>query len=281
MTARNIVVVGGSAGAAPAVTAVLHALPADFPGTIFVVLHYAPTSGEDWLARLFAEQTRLSVQSPTDERRIEPGTIYIAQPDRHLIIKDGRVLVTRGQRENGWRPAIDVLFRSAAVAYGNRVVGVLTSGELDDGTSGLQAIKSCGGITVVQNPDDALHPAMLRTALANMHVDHSASLAEIPALLTRLATQDGGAPTPIPEGLRKEARMAEAPNGAPALTLWTAIRMFEQRANISRMLAEQERTHGRERRVNHYEGRAREAHRHATALRELHQHRRFTLDDPD
>jgi two-component system chemotaxis response regulator CheB len=248
------------------------------------------------------------------------------------VVKRDQVLVTRGPRENLWRPAIDVLFRSAAVAYDGRVVGVLMSGELDDGTSGLQAVSACGGTAIVQDPDDASNPAMLRTALANVQVDHRARLRELPALLIRLAHEPVASATAIPEHLRKEVRMAETPEDAPQLmqergspsmlscpecggplwrdgndhvhfrclighafrlntlddvtdegldrTLWAAIRMFEQRVNISRMLAEQELAQGRAQRAKLYETRACESHRHAQTLRELHQ-RRAALDEPE
>jgi two-component system chemotaxis response regulator CheB len=252
-----------------------------------------------------------------------------------LIVRPGCVLTRRGPRENMWRPSIDVLFRSAAVAYGNRVIGVLTSGELDDATSGLQAIKECGGVTIVQDPNDAAHPAMLRTALANVQIDHSVKLDRIVALLRMLSaeTETVASGAPIPARLRKEARMAELPEDAPALmtelgspvplscpecggplwrlgsdrkelrclvghafhlqtlasstdsvldkTLWAAIRMFEQRVNISRMLAEQERARGRAQRADLYDGRAADSRRHAQTLRALHEQRHPLLDDSD
>ncbi len=321
MVTRDIVVIGGSAGAVIAVSEIVARLPADLPAAVFVALHVSPTS-EEWLSAVLAKSSLLPVLSPTAAQSIESGRIYIARPDHHLIVKDGRVLVNRGPHENLWRPAIDVLFRSAAVAYGNRVVAVLTSGELDDGTSGLQAVKACGGSTVVQDPEDALFPTMLRTALANVTIDHSARLHDIPSLLERLLREPAAPAVPIPQDLRKQARMVEAPEEAPHLmqqrgapselscpecggplwrdgpdgaqfrclighgfhikslasdtdeqidrTLWAAIRMFEQRVNISRMLAEQERSHGRQRRAELYDARADESMAHAQRLRELH-----------
>jgi two-component system, chemotaxis family, protein-glutamate methylesterase/glutaminase len=330
VASREIVVMGGSAGAAEAVAQILQALPADFPAAVLVALHLAPTSHE-WLASVLRRDSRLPVTSPTGEQSIEAGRVYAARPDHHLIVKDGRVLTNRGPHENLWRPSIDVLFRSAAVAYGNRAIAVLTSGELDDGTSGLQAIKACGGTTVVQNPDGAPFPAMLQTALANVIVDHSPSLRDIPQLLVRLVREPLGPAVAIPESLRKEARMVEAPESAPRLmleggppielscpecggpvwrdksdgaqlrclvghafhlksfasdtderidrTLWAAIRMFEQRVNISRMLAQQERSQGREKRAQLYDARAEESHDHAQRLRELHLNGRAMLDE--
>jgi two-component system chemotaxis response regulator CheB len=330
---RNIVVIGGSAGAVAALARVLRQLPADFPGTLFVALHLAPTSAANWLPQALAASSAMPLISPTREQPFERGSVYVGRPDHHLILRRGCVLTGRGPRENMWRPSIDVLFRSAAVAYGNRVIGVLTSGELDDGTSGLQAIKECGGVTIVQDPGDASHPAMLRTALANVRIDHSVKLDEIAPLLVRLAAETVGPGAPVPQRLRREARMAEVPEDAPALmgecgspdaltcpecggplwrlgpdraelrclvghafhlkslahsadsvldrTLWAAIRMFEQRVNIARMLAEQERTRGREKGARLYETRAEEARNHAQTLRELHERRHFLLDDTE
>jgi two-component system chemotaxis response regulator CheB len=330
---RNVVVIGGSAGAVEAVAYLLGELPEDFSGYLFVVLHLAATSNPNWLRTTFAKRCRLSVETPADEQALEPGRVYVARPDHHLIVKKDRVLTNRGPRENLWRPAIDVLFRSAAVAYDSRVIGVLLSGELDDGTSGLQAIRACGGVTVVQNPEDALHPAMLQTALANVQVDHCSTLRELPSLLTRLVQGPAPSGASVPESLRKELRMIEVPQEASQLmqergspvalscpecsgplwregsdrahfrcmvghgfhlntladgsddeldrTLWAAIRMFEQRVNISRMLGEQETTRGRAQRAQLYESRARESQRYAQTLRELHQRRRLVLDESD
>jgi two-component system, chemotaxis family, protein-glutamate methylesterase/glutaminase len=330
---RNLVVIGGSAGAVEAVAYLLGELPADFPGYTLVVLHLAATSNADWLRATFAKRSRLSVETPADEQALEPGRVYVARPDHHLLVKKDRVLANRGPRENLWRPAIDVLFRSAAVAYDSRVIGVLLSGELDDGTSGLQAISACGGVTVVQNPEDALHPAMLQTALANVRVDHCTTLRELPSLLVRLVEEPAPSGVSVPESLRKEVRMIEVPQDAAELmldrgspvamscpecsgplwrggsdrthfrclvghafhlntladsaddeldkTLWAAIRMFEQRVNISRMLGDQEHARGRPQRAQLYDSRARESQRHAQTLRELHQRRRLVLDESD
>jgi two-component system, chemotaxis family, protein-glutamate methylesterase/glutaminase len=327
---RDIVVIGGSAGAFVAVSEILGHLPADLPAAVFVALHLSPTS-EEWLSSFLKRSSLLPVGSPAAAESIEPGRIYVARPDRHLIVKEGRVLVNRGPHENLWRPAIDVLFRSAAVAYGNRVIALLTSGELDDGTSGLQAVKACGGTTVVQDPQGALHPAMLQTALTNVGVDHSTPLRDIPALLQRLVHEPADPAIPIPQDLRKEARMVEAPEEAPDLmqqrgapsglscpecggplwrggtdsaqfrclighgfhiksladdtdeqidrTLWAAIRMFEQRVNLSRMLAEQERSQGRQKRADLYDSRADESLAHAQRLRELHLRGAAVLDE--
>jgi two-component system chemotaxis response regulator CheB len=318
---RNIVVIGGSAGAVHPLTDLLQAMPESTPAAFMAALHFSALSAE-WLSFYLSRRVKLEVRSPLRDAEVQEGVIVLARPDHHLVVLDGRALATRGPRENLWRPAIDVLFRSAAVAYGSRVVGVLLSGELDDGTAGLQAIKICGGVAIVQQPQDASSPSMPSTAQANVAVDHSVALKELPTLLLRLIAEEAPPQAEIPERLKREARLAMAPEdsvayaserGPPAplscpecsgplwtsdegggqfrclvghafhlrslmqgsneeidRTLWAAIRLFEQRVNISHMLAEQERAQGRTARAKLYDVRARESHEHAANLRQLH-----------
>jgi two-component system, chemotaxis family, protein-glutamate methylesterase/glutaminase len=202
-----IVVLGGSAGGFAVVETILRALPEDIPAAICVVLHLQPSS-ESWLPQRLARCTKLPVLTPHDEL-LKPAHIYTAIPDYHLIVKADRVILTRGPRENLWRPAIDVLFRSAAVAHSTRVIGVILSGELDDGTSGLQAIATCGGVTIVQDPSDAKYPTMPEVALANASIDHRLPSAEIGPLIDELVRGTPREPRTIPEHLRKEVEMAE------------------------------------------------------------------------
>jgi two-component system, chemotaxis family, protein-glutamate methylesterase/glutaminase len=162
---RDIVVVGASAGGVEALGAFVETLPPELPASIFVVLHMSP-GGTSVLPQILARKTRLTVVSARDGEPIERGKIYVAPPDHHVLLVDGRVSLTRGPRENGLRPAIDPLFRSAARAYGQRVVGIVLSGALDDGTAGLKMIVDSGGAGLVQDPDDALYPSMPRHALA-------------------------------------------------------------------------------------------------------------------
>jgi two-component system chemotaxis response regulator CheB len=322
LSKRNIVVIGGSAGAVQPLTELLGTLPGDAPAALFAALHFSALSSE-WLSAHLRRHIRLPVRSPRREMRIREGRILLARPDHHLVIEHGRALASRGPRENLWRPAIDVLFRSAAVAYGSRVVGILLSGELDDGTAGLQAIKKCGGLAIVQA--DASSPSMPRTAQANVEIDHSASPEALPGLLLRAIAENAPPQPAIPDELKHEARLALAPEESVALaahkgphsalscpecggplwkseegdpmfrclvghgfhlnsllrghdeeieqTLWAAIRLFEQRVNISRMLANQERQQGRPQRAQLYDTRAHESQEHAANLRELHQWR--------
>jgi two-component system chemotaxis response regulator CheB len=142
----------------------------------------------------------------------ESGHIYVAPPDHHLLVKRGYLRVTRSLRENRVRPAIDPLFRSAAVAYGSRVVGVVLTGLQNDGTAGLLAIKRCGGIAMVQDPTDALYPDMPRSALEHVEVDYCVPVLKMGAVLYRLS-QESPAETPtIPQELCIETNIAENPN---------------------------------------------------------------------
>ncbi len=190
---RDIVVIGASAGGVEALRSVLGALPPDYDGTVFVVLHIPPTV-PSVLADILGRSTRLVCVSAYDGAPVRPGVVYVAPPDWHLLLDDGRVRLVRGPRENGHRPAVDPLFRSAAEAYGPRVAGVILTGNLDDGTRGLFAIKDRGGLAVVQAPRDALYPGMPKSAVDHVAVDHVLPAAEIGPLLA--AAAKGVAPTP-------------------------------------------------------------------------------------
>jgi len=185
MNHRDIFVIGASAGGVHALMEVVSELPPDLPVSIFVVLHVAPY-GKSAMPAILSRSGPLRAVHPEDEERIEKGRIYVAPPDHHLLIEDGRVRLSRGPTENGHRPAVDVLFRSAARAYGPRVVGVILTGNLDDGTAGLAQIKRYGGVAVVQDPEEADYPSMPKSAVENVDVDHVAPLAAIPELLVEL-----------------------------------------------------------------------------------------------
>ena len=212
MTGHDIVVIGGSAGGVEALKRICEGLPADFPAAVFVVIHISPTS-RSIMPDLLTRVGRLPAKHPTDEEPIRLGTIYVAPPDVHMLLRPGFVTLRRGPHENLTRPAIDPLFRSAALAYRSRVIGVVLSGSLDDGCAGLSAIKSCGGLCVVQDPDDAMWPEMPRNALAHDHVDHCAPVAQLPDLLKKLVREPPGLMPPIPRNLILEASIAaqEAP----------------------------------------------------------------------
>ncbi|HYX25309.1 MAG TPA: chemotaxis protein CheB, partial [Thermoanaerobaculia bacterium] len=182
------IVLGASAGGVRAICEVIGSWPAELPAAIFVVLHTTPHS-PSLLPAIFARASRLPASHPAEGEAIRPGWVYVAPPDHHLAIADGHVHLSRNARENGHRPAIDVLFRTAARHYGPRVVGVVLTGNLDDGTAGLAAIKQCGGVAVVQDPEDADYPSMPESAIANVAVDHVLPLAEIGPRLEELLRQ--------------------------------------------------------------------------------------------
>jgi two-component system chemotaxis response regulator CheB len=188
MPNHDIVVVGASAGGVPALKELVSLLPPDFPATVFVVCHLAPRTPSA-LPHILSRVGRLPAVTPVDGDPVSPGIVYVAPPDCHLLVERDRIGVVRGPKENRHRPAVDPLFRSAAWAYGPRVVGVVLSGSLDDGTAGLWAIKSCGGTTIVQDPADALYPEMPRSAVQQQEVDHVLPVSQIGPLLTVLANQ--------------------------------------------------------------------------------------------
>jgi two-component system chemotaxis response regulator CheB len=194
MPRRDIVVVGCSAGGVETLRRFVALLPEDLPAAVFIVMHLAPHSAGA-LPNILKNDGPLPAASPADGDPIKEGHIYVAPPDHHLLIEPGRIRVVRGPKENRNRPAIDPLFRSAAWSHGPRVIGVVLTGTLDDGTSGMWAIKSCGGVTVVQDPDDALYREMPAAVLAAMEVDHRVKLDDLGTLLARLTREDSqGAP---------------------------------------------------------------------------------------
>jgi len=193
----------------PALCQLVAQLPGTLPAAVLVVQHLAPdSSGEHLVARL-AQHTSLRCQLATDGTPIELGHLYLAPPDRHLLVRDGHLLITKGPRENHYRPAADSLFRSAAVAYGARVIGVVLTGMLHDGTAGLEFIKRCGGLALVQDPADAEYPSMPESALRNVDVDDVLPLARMGARLEELVFQNVNEIPPIPEDLKLEAAIAE------------------------------------------------------------------------
>lgn len=207
MTNRDIVVIGGSAGATGPLKAILGALPADLPAAVFIVLHI-PARSIGILATVASAAGPLPVHQAVDGMAIEPGNIYLAVPDRHLILTHGTLRLGRGPRENMARPAIDPLFRSAAIAYGPRVVGVVLSGLLNDGAAGLEAIKRCGGIALVQDPADAVADEMPRSAMQATVVDLAVPSARIGDVLSELVREPAGPAGPVPADLRLEVDIA-------------------------------------------------------------------------
>lgn len=292
-TGRNIIVIGTSAGGLEALDDLIGQLPTDLPASIFVVQHMAPENTGEALIHRLNKHKAFDCKLATDGASFKPGRIYIAPPDTHLLVKKTKVMVTKGARENRYRPGIDPLFRSAAVTHGSHVIGVVLTGMLDDGTAGLLAVKKCGGITVVQDPKDAAYSGMPQSALDNVKVDYCVPIAEMGRLLEKLTRERPGQAKRIPEDVKTEAEIAErvlsdvaqvnglgsqvpynCPNcggvlwemdnpdvkryrchtghsfTVPALlasqsekieeTLWTSLRMFEERKNLLNNMAQKE-----------------------------------------
>jgi two-component system chemotaxis response regulator CheB len=320
MAGHDIIVVGASLGGVETLSKLVSGLPHDLPAAVFVVLH-VPAESPSALSWLLDRAGPLPASGATDGEAIRPGRIYVAQPDHHLLVKQGYVRVIRGPRENRHRPAIDPLFRSAAASYTSRVVGVVLTGLLDDGTAGLLAIKKCGGVAVVQDPKDALYPDMPRSALANVDVDFTLPLAEIPPLLAQLSTTPVTSSPSVPPEVIAEANasemimsdMRDSTNaGTPAAltcpecggplfdltddrvqryrcitghsftsrslsaaqdqtleaTLWTALRVLEERASLLEKMAKHEQELGRELSGQAYQEQADEAMRQARTMRD-------------
>jgi two-component system chemotaxis response regulator CheB len=188
MHQRDLIVIGASAGGLEALKVLVAGLPATLPAALLVVVHTSPQSPQV-LAHILAQAGPLPAAYATEGRVIEPGHIYVAPPDYHLLVEQGQLRVTRGPKENRFRPAIDPLFRSAAYSYGPRVIGIILSGMLDDGTVGLWAIKNRGGVTLVQEPSEALYAAMPQSALQQVAVDYRLRVREMGPLLARLVTE--------------------------------------------------------------------------------------------
>jgi two-component system chemotaxis response regulator CheB len=193
---RDVVVIGASAGGVTALLELVKALPADFSAPIFIVQHVAADS-PSILPQLLMAVSALPAKHAENGELAQPGVIYVAPPNHHLLLEGKQVLVTRGPKENRFRPSIDALFRSAAYAYGPRVIGVVLTGYLDDGTSGLWSVQQMGGVTIVQDPQEAQFPAMPANALEAVAVDYIVSLASLAPLLTRLTTEPAPAKQPV------------------------------------------------------------------------------------
>lgn len=213
MANRDLVVIGGSTGAVPPLKTILGTLPKDFPAAIAVVLHI-PSHSTGIFSTVASAASLLPVKHAEDGQTIEHGTIYVARANHHLLVMDGQFRLGSGPRENLVRPAIDPLFRSAALAAGSRVVGVVLSGKLNDGASGLAAIKACGGVALVQAPLDAIASEMPLAALESSPADLSGAPADLAAAIQKYVNEPPGPARPVPASLRLEVEIA---SGGPFL----------------------------------------------------------------
>jgi two-component system chemotaxis response regulator CheB len=181
---ERVIVIGGSAGAIDALLRLAAALPT-IPAPVFLAVH-VPATAVSALPAILTRAGQMPARHPRDGDTTEPGVVYVAPPDYHLLVKRGAVRIVRGPRENGHRPAIDPLFRSAAASYGSRVIAVVLSGNLDDGAAGARAVDQAGGSVLVQHPDEAPYPSMPRHALASVPSATAVPVAEISGQLSRL-----------------------------------------------------------------------------------------------
>jgi two-component system chemotaxis response regulator CheB len=195
-----LIAIGASAGGVHTISELVGQLPRDLPAAVLVVLHLSP-QGRSVLPAILSRAGTLLAVHPRNGEPLKAGKIYVAPPDYHLVVEDGRLRLSRSATENGHRPAIDVTFRTAARAYGPRCVGVVLTGNLDDGTAGLAAIKGCGGIAVVQDPRDALYSSMPESAIAAVAVDHVVPLDLMAPLLVDLVRRG---PEPAEPKCREE-----------------------------------------------------------------------------
>jgi two-component system, chemotaxis family, protein-glutamate methylesterase/glutaminase len=193
---RDVVVVGASAGGVEALSQMVAPLPADLEAAVFVVLHLAP-SGTSVLPSILTRRGNLPAVHAVDGASIEHGRIYVAPPDHHLLLEAETIRVVRGPRENGYRPAIDPLFRTAARTFGGRVIGVILSGVLDDGTIGLGTVKEHGGRTLVQDPADALYDGMPQSAIELVSPDTVLPAPELAAAIIEYTREQAPPVAPV------------------------------------------------------------------------------------
>ncbi|MFS8104797.1 chemotaxis protein CheB [Lentzea alba] len=224
---RDLVVVGASAGGVEALRELASALPPDLPATVVVVLH-RPASRPSALASILDRSGPLPALDVRDGTPLRHGHIEVARPDHHVVVQSDRLRLSDTPAENGHRPAVDVLFRSAARARGPATIGVILTGAMDDGTAGMATIKSEHGLAVVQSPSDALCPGMPESVLRHVEVDHVVPVARMGALLARLV-RDDEASGPTPELER---------------ALWTALRTLDEKAALARRMKRQSREIG-------------------------------------
>ena len=207
---RDIIVVGASAGGVEALSRLLGDLPRSIPASFFVVLHVSPFS-ESFLPKILERAGNLRAKHPEDGEQIKKHTIYVAPPDFHLGIERQKIRLGHGPKENRHRPSIDVLFRSAARSYGPRVAGILLTGNLDDGLSGLVEIQRSGGLAIVQDPQEAAYPEMPIRALGAMNVDHCMPLKDISRAIMKVVAEPNGA------RMAKPKRNAKLENQSPTV----------------------------------------------------------------
>ena len=259
----NLVAIGASAGGIEAVGRVLSELPPALDAAILVVVHVAPVANR--LASVLARRSALPVAQAIDGEALETGRVYLAAPDHHLLVDDAHIRVVRGPHENGHRPAIDPLFRSAAAARRGGLVAVVLTGSLDDGAAGSATVSRLGGHVVVQDPDDAAHPSMPLNAIAVDHPDEVLPLAGIAAAIVRFIGEHQETEPPSEQAAREDDQLDRA--------LAEALRALEERADLAGRVARRLRSRGLDRRASGHDQVAEESARHALVIRNVLLHR--------
>ena len=291
---RDIVVIGGSAGAIESLSTLVSHLPQGLDAAVFVTIHTLPL-GDSLLPKILSRRGPLRASAATDGAPIVCGRVYVAPPDLHLLIEPGRVKLSGGPKENGHRPAIDPLFCSAARAYHDRVIGVVLSGTLDDGSVGLRVIRHEGGIAIVQDPEEALFSQMPQNAIEIGHPQHVAPVDEIGRLIATHAGRSVGVrDTPgIPTGIAcpechgvlwvttddesptfrcrightyAAESLLDAHSAHLEASLWAGVRALEEQASLARHMAGRAERRGDQPSVARYSDRARAAGEHATRM---------------
>jgi len=266
--AARIVVVGASAGGVQALVSLAKGLPADLQAPVVVVLH-VPAAVPSALPAILARSGPLDARHARDGEALEPGTIYVAPPDLHLLVAEGTASLVRGPRESGHRPAIDPLFRSAAREFGPGTIAVVLSGSRDDGAAGVAAVAARGGHVLVQDPADAVLAAMPANAIAADNPEYVVPAAEIAPIVARLAAE------PLPERPTGDAEEREESDAAFAgsenveRAVWAALRALEERVELAERVARRLRDRELGHRAERYERQALESKAHANVLREV------------
>lgn len=242
---KNIITIGASAGGISAVSELAGGLKSDLDAAVFVVIHISRNSLVEVILQQIQKRTNLKCVIACDGDRIEKNVIYLAPADRHMMLEKGKIIVEKGAYDSHWRPSIDVLFRSAAAAYDSCVTGIILTGLLDDGTSGMLAIKRSGGICIIQDPQEAEFPDMPQNVLKSVKVDFKAPLYEIGYILSDLHSRQPCEIGHVPDEVKLEAEITRrlssetvenTSEGSQTQemeeSLWIAIRMMEERRNL-------------------------------------------------
>jgi two-component system, chemotaxis family, protein-glutamate methylesterase/glutaminase len=208
--AQFIIVIGASAGGSIVLPELIMQLDSMTNTSVFVVLHFSKRAIGDMLVKRIQKYTSLKCSIAAHNEVVKAGRIYVAKPDHHLLLKDDRILLGKGPMENRYRPSIDALFRSAAVTYGSHVIGIILSGMLEDGASGMQAIKRCGGYCIVQAPEDARYPDMPLSVLRNLKPDYSIPVGQMGNAISEIMKNWKPGKIKPPKDIAREAEIAES-----------------------------------------------------------------------